>query len=130
MKTPEDEAFEEIERIQRTRTRWVAAEKPQDEIFAMAKEAGFMQHLGVICIPNIQNLEDFAKLVAAKEREIWERRFARLLNLMDLREQQPHKPCCIAEREACAKVCEETDDGTPYNLAEECAQKIRARGQA
>jgi hypothetical protein len=35
-----------------------------------------------------------------------------------------------AEREACAKVCEETDDGTPYNLAEECARNIRARGQA
>jgi hypothetical protein len=69
MKTPEDEAFEEIERIQRTRTRWVPVNKPQDEIFAMAKEAGFMQHLGVICIPNVQNLEDFAKLVAAKERE-------------------------------------------------------------
>jgi hypothetical protein len=34
------------------------------------------------------------------------------------------------EREACAKVCEETDDGTPYNLAEECARNIRARGQA
>jgi hypothetical protein len=29
MKTPEDEAFEEIERIQRTRTRWVPVEKPQ-----------------------------------------------------------------------------------------------------
>jgi hypothetical protein len=36
----------------------------------------------------------------------------------------------LAEREACAKVCEETDDGTPYNLAEECARNIRARGQA
>jgi hypothetical protein len=34
------------------------------------------------------------------------------------------------EREACAKVCEETDDGTPYNLAEMCARNIRARGQA
>jgi hypothetical protein len=34
------------------------------------------------------------------------------------------------EREACAKVCEETDDGTPYNLAEECAAAIRTRGQA
>jgi len=32
MKTPEDEAFEEIERIQRTRTRWVSVEKPQDEV--------------------------------------------------------------------------------------------------
>ena len=35
-----------------------------------------------------------------------------------------------AEREACAKVCEETDDGTPYNLAEECAAAIRARSQS
>jgi len=35
-----------------------------------------------------------------------------------------------AEREACAKVCEGTDDGTPYNLAEECARNIRARGKA
>jgi hypothetical protein len=34
------------------------------------------------------------------------------------------------EREACAKVCEQTNDGTPYNLAEECAAAIRARGQA
>jgi hypothetical protein len=35
-----------------------------------------------------------------------------------------------AEREECAKLCEKTDDGTPYNLAEECAAAIRARGQA
>jgi hypothetical protein len=33
------------------------------------------------------------------------------------------------EREACAKVCEQTNDGTPYNLAEACAEAIRARGQ-
>jgi hypothetical protein len=36
----------------------------------------------------------------------------------------------LAEREACAKVCEQTNDGTPYNLAEACAEAIRARGQA
>jgi hypothetical protein len=41
----------------------------QDEIFEIAKQAGFMQHLGVICIPNIQNLERFAALVAKDERE-------------------------------------------------------------
>jgi hypothetical protein len=35
-----------------------------------------------------------------------------------------------AEREACAKVCEATDDGTPYNLTQDCATAIRARGQA
>ena len=34
------------------------------------------------------------------------------------------------EREACAKVCEQTNDGTPYNLAEACAVAIRARGHA
>ena len=34
------------------------------------------------------------------------------------------------EREACAKVCEQTNDGTPYNLAEACAEAIRARGKA
>jgi hypothetical protein len=36
----------------------------------------------------------------------------------------------LTEREACAKVCEQTNDGTPYNLAEACAEAIRARGQA
>jgi hypothetical protein len=35
----------------------------------------------------------------------------------------------LAEREACAKVCEQTNDGTPYNLAEACAEAIRARGE-
>jgi hypothetical protein len=35
MKTPEDEAFEEIERIQRTRTRWVSVEKPQREFVGL-----------------------------------------------------------------------------------------------
>jgi hypothetical protein len=34
------------------------------------------------------------------------------------------------EREACAKVCEQTNDGTPYNLAEACAEAIRARGDS
>ena len=46
------------------------------------------------------------------------------------RMKQEIEGAVLAEREACAKVCEETDDGTPYNLAEECARNIRARGQA
>ena len=41
----------------------------RDELIRLAGEAGFMQHLGVIAIPNIQNLERFADLVAAAERE-------------------------------------------------------------
>jgi hypothetical protein len=91
MKTPEDEAFEELER----RTRPV--KQPQDEIIRMAVECQLLttsNRDGLYA----QALEAFAKLVAEKERE------------------------------TCAKVCEETDDGTPYNLAEECARNIRARG--
>jgi hypothetical protein len=42
--------------------------------------------------------------------------------------QEGMKAGRLAEREACAKVCEQTNDGTPYNLAEACAEAIRARG--
>ena len=41
----------------------------QDDIIRMAKEAGFMQHLGVIAVPGIHCLEHFAALVVAAERE-------------------------------------------------------------
>jgi hypothetical protein len=34
------------------------------------------------------------------------------------------------EREACAKVCEEYDNGRHANAADLCAEAIRARGQA
>jgi hypothetical protein len=69
MKTPEDEAFEEIERIQRIRTSWVSVKKPQDEIIEMAQECkliGMRPHLDGIYT---EALIAFAKLVAAKERE-------------------------------------------------------------
>jgi hypothetical protein len=33
------------------------------------------------------------------------------------------------EREACAKVCEEYDNGRHANFADLCADAIRARGQ-
>ena len=36
-----------------------------------------------------------------------------------------------AEREACAKVCEELeDDGGEWDIQQQCANAIRARGQA
>jgi hypothetical protein len=69
MKTPEDDAFEQIERIQRTRTRWVSVKKPQDEIMEMAQECkliGMRPHLDGIYT---EALIAFAKLVAEKERE-------------------------------------------------------------
>jgi hypothetical protein len=104
MKTPEDEAFEEIERIQRTRTRWVAVNKPQDEIIEMVMKCGLVgmrPHLDGIYM---DALLSFAKLVAAKERE------------------------------ACAKLCDElvNDENTiEYaNGAYRCSVHIRARGEA
>jgi hypothetical protein len=63
MKTPEDEAFEELER----RTRPV--KKPQNEIIEMAQECkliGMRPHLDGIYT---EALIAFAKLVAEKERE-------------------------------------------------------------
>ena len=83
------------------------------------------------------NIKVLVEKAVEEEREIWERRVERLQSLMDIRETQPNKPCCLAEREACAKVCEELRhdnysqetsewiSGTTY-----CANAIRARGQA
>jgi hypothetical protein len=72
MKTPEDEAFEELER------RIKPVKQPQDEIIELAKQAGF-ERLGHtdedwVCYP--EDIERFAKLVAAKERKEWEKEFA------------------------------------------------------
>ena len=100
----------------------------RNEIMQMGRQAGSFIELAQE--KDLLWLERFAKLVAQHERDKWERHATRLQTLMDLRETQPNKPCCLAEREACAKVCEQTNDGTPYNLAEACAEAIRARGQA
>lgn len=35
--------------------------------------------------------------------------------------------CILAEREACAKVCEERDDGSETTWAQICADAIRSR---
>jgi hypothetical protein len=70
----------------------------QDEIIEMARQLKMPYYYQDNTIKDLQKLEAFAKLVAQHERE------------------------------ACAKVCEQTNDGTPYNLAEACAEAIRARG--
>jgi hypothetical protein len=72
----------------------------QDEIIEMARQVKMPYYYQDNTIKDLEKLEAFAKLVAQHERE------------------------------ACAKVCEQTNDGTPYNLAEACAEAIRARGQA
>ena len=104
----------------------------QDEIIEMARQAGGYapQKYPEEWRLDANDLERLAKLVVEKEREIWERRVVRLQNLMDLREQQPNKPCCIAEREACAQLVDEYANGLERNYSEIIADAIRARGQA
>ena len=70
------------------------------------------------------NIKVLVEKAVEEEREIWERRVERLQSLMDIRETQPNKPCCLAEREACAKWLEDVVDAPNW------AEAIRARGQA
>jgi hypothetical protein len=82
----------------------------REEITRMAQEAGFEWDLidddeGQIWYISADGLQRFAALVAA------------------------------AEREACAKVCEEVAEAVTYQrnsqaAADKCAEAIRARGQA
>ena len=80
----------------------MGAEMTKEDIIRMAHKVGL--HLATdsnwMPVINLEYAEQFADLVASTERE------------------------------ACAQACEQTNDGTPYNLAEECAAAIRARGQA
>lgn len=112
----------------------------KDEVIKLALEAGFANVRGGLtdngelsdywdCWP--KQLERFAALVAAAERNRLEEKFMKIEALMQIREKQPNKPCCLAEREACARVCDDWADAldrhkwpTPY----ECAEAIRARG--
>ena len=74
----------------------------------------------------------FADLVAAQEREAWEHKFARLIQLMEIREIQPNKPCCLAaradEREACARKASIALLGADKALTDRVLKAIRARG--
>jgi hypothetical protein len=70
-----------------------------DEVIEMARQAGCFEKHQVLYFTQ-QDLEYFAKLVAAKERE------------------------------ACAKVCESQNEAGPDNEHWwECASAIRARGE-
>ena len=69
--------------------------------------------------------EGFLKGSAA-ERDKYEAKFKQLEAIMKEREQQPNKPCCLAEREACAKVCDVTPP-YPFRPSIEAAHAIRAR---
>ena len=74
----------------------------QDEIIEMARQVGFYGHSENFFDCTRKQIEAFAKLVAAKEREV------------------------------CAKVCEEYDESWYAHRkgAAQCAASIRARGEA
>ena len=94
----------------------------RDEIAKMAIEAGLEGFRYTSMIPEAewQMLERFAKLIrndySNKHAQLWLKRIDEAIQ---------------AEREACAKVCDDID--TEYNgedvLATWCAQAIRARGE-
>ena len=93
----------------------------QDEIVAMAREAGFVvTHIGDPIGTNYTMIEAFANLVAQKVRD-------RIMF-------GSRDDWVLAEREACAKVCEERFEKHPdlsiaSGEAGMCAHFIRARGE-
>jgi hypothetical protein len=111
-----------------------------EEIVRMAKEVGgYVAELplgSAWLFDDETMLERFAALVAAHERDKLEVQFNKMQALYEIREGQPNKPCCLAEREACAKVCEEginnaEDWDSSYwdQCCENRAAAIRARGE-
>jgi hypothetical protein len=106
----------------------------RDDIIRMAKEVGGVEHYAglwdrVCWAFEESELEVFAKLVAAAEREKW--------RWEELHTCHPHcdRPACVAvrraredEREACAKVVEEWLHGEWHNQGVIAALMIRERG--
>ena len=98
----------------------------QDEIIEMAKQVGVDMSLGEHWSFFIEELEVFAKLVAAKERE----EFA--VHAVDIARR-----AVAEEREACAAICDDKHhtwrwDNEPDSSSgpRDCAASIRARGEA
>ena len=104
----------------------------RDDIIRMAEEAsGGRQADGWGVMLDHEQLERFAKLVAAAEREKWK--------WEELHTCHPHcdRPACVAvrraredEREMCAALCDKIsdEDGFEGGYAARCAFAIRERG--
>ena len=112
----------------------------RDDIIRMAHEAGWSgvfviewakqpdEHPVEKSLPvpvTMEQIERFAALVATAERDRLEPAFKQLEALMQVRETQPNKPCCLAEREACAKIVE-THQCKGWGIL---SAAIRARGK-
>jgi len=96
----------------------------QEEIFEMARQSDLGFLLGDNWMMH-HEFEAFANLVAAKATEEANARANASWTLMC-------KKMVAFEREACAKVCDELSDKHTWegSYADECAQAIRARGEA
>ena len=95
----------------------------QDEIIRMARDAGWARE---DIDDEINTFERFADLVAAHEREKEIKRVAEGHGWTQAHWTAYEESIVAAEREACAKVCEERGFD-PY-IEQQCAAAIRARG--
>jgi predicted NBD/HSP70 family sugar kinase len=99
----------------------------KEDIIRMAREAGLweIRHSVEMAIGGVGELEAFATLVAFAERER-----IKQANAPEIERINAHikelEDAVIAEREACAKVCEDSVEYAGDTLAE----AIRARRQA
>jgi hypothetical protein len=99
----------------------------RDDIIRMAREAECSETWGGDAFQfTVEELEHFAALVAATEREacknLWEAQ-----RLTDRQISDYIEAAVAAEREECAKVCDELELANLYGV-KECAEAIRARG--
>ena len=101
----------------------------RDEIIRMAREAGMEAVIDSSCVTfDFYDLKKFVVLVAAAERKKIE------FDGIHTCSNECQRPACVAvreaveaEREACAKMCEEISD-EEYYLGRQYADMIRARG--
>ena len=96
----------------------------RENIIRMANESNL---LGIYADEAIDSVIRFAALIASAERESLRESF-RVVTAAEA------SAAILHEREACAKVCEETTASWTQHLYNEgcidCAKAIRARGQA
>jgi len=79
----------------------------RDDILRMAREAKLPYEYDTGRILYLTELERFARLVAVQVEAPWQNRYLKLMDLMQIREGQPNKPCCLAEREAVLDTIDE-----------------------
>ena len=109
----------------------------QNEIIRMAEEAGFDIEEGLFpfeaaedkYIGTERTLELFAAIVAEATGIEQQREIVRLKAIIE-EQANGAQNLVLAEREACAKVCEELDlDWRGLESRIDCAAAIRARGE-